>query len=233
MREHTVVLARLTRVLAQTPAGEPLPLRLCRAFTEIAGAAGGALSIGYADPERTVLAATDDLADRVENSQEVLREGPSLDAYRTGVPVTGLAAHEQVLRWPMLMESLAAEGPPALHAVPMRPHQVVMGVLTVHRPDAADLSITADEGRVLADAIGVAVIGGVEDGHETGQPWGVRDRVSQATGMVVAQLHLTPVDAMAVLRAHAFATGRSLADVSRAVLARGLEFVDSDEGGGV
>jgi ANTAR domain len=47
-----------------------------------------------------------------------------------------------------------------------------------------------------------------------------RAEVSQATGMLVAQLGVEPADALVRLRAHAYATGRSSTDVARDILDR-------------
>jgi ANTAR domain-containing protein len=49
-----------------------------------------------------------------------------------------------------------------------------------------------------------------------------RAEVSQATGMLVAQLEVAPAVALLRLRAHAYATGRSATDVARDILDRRL-----------
>ena len=49
-----------------------------------------------------------------------------------------------------------------------------------------------------------------------------RAEVSQATGMLVAQLEVEPAAALVRLRAHAFATGRSATDVACDILDRRL-----------
>ena len=49
-----------------------------------------------------------------------------------------------------------------------------------------------------------------------------RAEVSQATGMLVAQLEVEPAEALVRLRAHAYATGRSATDVARDILDRRL-----------
>jgi len=49
-----------------------------------------------------------------------------------------------------------------------------------------------------------------------------RAEVSQATGMLVAQLEVAPAVALVRLRAHAYATGRSATDVARDILDRRL-----------
>jgi hypothetical protein len=50
-----------------------------------------------------------------------------------------------------------------------------------------------------------------------------RTEVSQATGMLVAQLDIEPAEALVRLRAHAYATGRSATDVARDILDRRLK----------
>ena len=49
-----------------------------------------------------------------------------------------------------------------------------------------------------------------------------RAEVSQATGMLVAQLEVEPAEALVRLRAHAFATGRSATDAAWDILDRRL-----------
>ena len=49
-----------------------------------------------------------------------------------------------------------------------------------------------------------------------------RAEVSQATGMLIAQLEITPTEALVRLRAHAYATNRSATDVARDILDRRL-----------
>ena len=116
MDDRPVLLRRLTQVLAATAPQSPLPLRLGLAFTEILAAEGAAITIGFTAPDRATLCATDALAERAEDSQDVLREGPSLDAFRTGAAVCGLSLEEQASRWPMLSQALDREGRPVFVA---------------------------------------------------------------------------------------------------------------------
>ena len=50
-----------------------------------------------------------------------------------------------------------------------------------------------------------------------------RAEVSQATGMLVAQLGIEPTEALVRLRGHAYATGRTATDVARDILDRRLK----------
>jgi hypothetical protein len=229
VNDRATLVTLLTRELARMAPGEPFALRLCRAFTTFAAADGGAISLGFATAERTVLCVTDDLVSLLEDVQDTLREGPSLEALRTAQPIASSSWDEQVNRWPVLMKS--APPPVAstlIYAFPMLPDETLVGVLSLHVRQDRRLARSVEELAFLADVVGAAIVGGVPEDGRDHTLWSERDRVSQATGMVVAQLGLVPADALAVLRAHAFAHEASVADISRAVLARELSFTHSD-----
>jgi hypothetical protein len=126
------------------------------------------------------------------------------------------------------MEALPTSASSTLiYAFPMLPEHVLVGVVSLHLKDDGTLARTPDELDFLADVVGAAIVGGApadEGGHAV---WSERDKISQATGVIVAQLGVGPADALAVLRAHAFAHEASVAEISRAVLARELSFSDS------
>ncbi|WP_028643219.1 GAF and ANTAR domain-containing protein [Nocardioides sp. URHA0020] len=225
MNDRGALVTSLTRELARMAPGEPFALRLCRAYTKFAAADGGAISLGFPTAERTVLCVTDEMVSLLEDVQDTLREGPSLDALRTARPVASTSWDEQLTRWPVLMTS--APPPVAstlIYALPMLPDRTLVGVVSLHVRQNRPLTRSVDDLAFLADVIGAALVGGIpeEDGDHT--VWSERDKVSQATGMIVAQLGLAPADALAVLRAHAFAHEATMGEVSRAVLARELTF---------
>jgi hypothetical protein len=226
------LLAQLTRVLGRTEPRSPIALRLCLSFCEIVVADGGSITLGFTSPDRITLCTTDDAVARVEDAQDVLREGPGLDVVRTGVAVTGLSLGEQRDRWPMLSEMLDDEGagPLFLHAFPLRPDDTVLGAVCVYQTSEGPLGVSVEDAQFLANALGVALLGHLDSDAVDSERWGVRDRIDQATGMVVAQLRVEPRDALAVLRAHAFAHATTVATVSRWVLDRQLDFSDTESG---
>lgn len=224
MDEQAVLLRRLTEVVAATTQTAPLTQRLCLAVAEIVGLDGASMTIGFAAPSRTTLCATDEVAERIDELQEIAREGPALDAHRLG-RVVDVETSEIARRWPMLAQSLADGLPTArLVAAPMKPDSEVLGVLTLHGAAETELAVTGEELQFLANAIGIAVLGGFERSEGTDELWSTRDLVNQATGMVVAQLGVQPSDAIAVLRAHAFAHDTTLADIAADVVDRSLNF---------
>lgn len=233
MDHPSTALTRLTRALADTEAANPLALRLCTALVRILDLDGGAITVGFAESERTTLAATDELAGRIEDLQDLLREGPGLDAFRTGEAVV-LSRAEQVRAWPMLVQALGEDQVPELVlGIPMSPQSDVLGAVTLHTSAPEPPPLDLAEITFLADAVGVAILGTFERQDSMDMVWHTRDQVHQATGMVVAQLRVRPADAMAVLRAHAFAHGVSVDTVAEAVLTRDLDFrTDDDDHGG-
>jgi hypothetical protein len=219
-------MGRLTRLLARAEPSQPLADRLIAALTPTLDMDGGAITIGYESAKRSTLAVTDPLAERIEELQDVLREGPSLDAFHAGRPVAEGPAGQQS-RWPTLSQSLSERhGAILLYAVPMMPDSRVLGVVSMYRHTGAPVDFDRAGAQFLADAIGVAILGGFEQTDSTDLMWSTRDRVHQATGMVVAQLRIPPADALALLRAHAFADGVTLADAADDVVNRRLDFRD-------
>jgi hypothetical protein len=174
--EHpSASLRRLTRALADTEPRAPLAVRLCTALVRILAVDGGAITIGYAESERTTLAATDDLAERMEDLQDLLREGPALDAFRTGEVVV-LTRAEQRLTWPLLVQALGDDHVPELVlGVPMSPQSDVLGAVTLHSsaPEPPDLDLA--EVSFLANAVGVAILGTFDRQDSTDLVWRARD----------------------------------------------------------
>jgi hypothetical protein len=116
-----------------------------------------------------------------------------------------------------------------VHAFPMRPERTLVGVVSLHVRRPRPLMQPVDDLAFLADVLGAAIVGGTRERDGDHVLWSERDKISQATGMIVAQLGLGPVDALAVLRAHAFAHEASVAEISRSVIARELVFTYPDE----
>lgn len=231
------LLVRLARAVATTPLDHALSGRLCMACRDLAGADGASLSVTYADRNRMTLFATDDLAAALEELQDVLSEGPVHTAVASGQLQVCRVREGGSGPWPHFVESaLGRVGAVTVHAVPMRPDSQILGVMTLYQADHGEdrpLTLTEDTLLRLAAATATALVRDPEAiAAEVEQgPWQSRARIHQATGMVVAQLGLRPSDAMAVLKAHAYAADTSLEDVASRVLSRTLRFHPPTERG--
>ncbi|MDU0315373.1 ANTAR domain-containing protein [Phycicoccus sp. M110.8] len=236
--KHVAALLRtLATELSNHHADLGMPRRLCLAAAALSRAPGVALTVAYASAERITLCATDDVAARLEDLQDVLSQGPGRLAFTDGVHVRALLDHVEDPRWPELSGAVRDElGPVLVEAFPMRSGGEVVGVLTYHLEPGAALALDTADGQLVADLVGGAavehdpadelqIVGG------TG-PWADRSAIHQATGMVMAQLRLGAGDAATLLKAHAFASGEPLATTAHRVLDRTLDFrtTDSSEG---
>lgn len=214
------VLARLASGIAEGGHGDPLALRLCRACVEILGARGGAITLAPSGVDRWTVCATDAVAARLESVEEVLGDGPGHEAARTGAAVVLRVADGAALGLgEFVHQARELAGAATLYSLPMLPSPHTIGVVTVYQDDGVGLDLEADERQFLADAIGAALLRDTEtiEGADSAS-WLERARVHQATGMVVAQLGISPADALALLRAHAFADGTTLDTLASAVV---------------
>jgi ANTAR domain len=226
------VLADLARAVAKQSVSLNLSERLCRASVAITGATGVSLTIAYTAPHRVTLCSTDDVSARLEDLQDVLGQGPGPAAYRTGAQVRMDIGPgpERDERWPAFAGA-AEDAFANLHiiAVPIHPNSEVLGVLTYYQSELAPRGLEDDEMQFLADAVGAALLEHPDAlVADSGGPWSSRAQVHQAAGMVIAQLGVTADDAMALLRAHAFAHGTTLGQVAALVVQRQLDFSAPD-----
>jgi hypothetical protein len=230
MTGHDDLLVRLARAVATTPIEHALSERLCMACRDLAGADAAALSMTYDSNDRMTLFATDDLAAQLEELQDVFGEGPAHTAAHTGAVAVCHVSEGSSSPWPHF--AVAAQervGAATVHAVPMMPDGETIGVMTLYQGDHGEdrpLALPQDTLTRLAAATAAAL---VRDPDATAEevergPWQSRARIHQATGMVVAQLAMPPDDALAVLKAHAYAADTTLEDVASRVLSRTLRF---------
>jgi hypothetical protein len=234
MADVDALLIRLAQgVVKDADRGLPLATRLCRAAVEILGCDGGAITLAYTLVERVTLCVTDDTALAIEDTQDVLGQGPGADAFTTGSYVRlDLMPEDETTdpRWPLLESAeLSSFAPLVVHALPMGEGTGVIGVLTVYqRGRDADLDIAA--GLLVAQVLAAALLADAPSQQHSGQGgWSERAEVHQATGMVVAQLGLPEGDALALIRAHAYSHDQSLARTAHAIIERTLTFSGSPD----
>lgn len=230
MEDQSDVLAKLA-VRISRDVSMPLALRLCHACVDILQADGGSLSLASSEADRMTVCSTDDVAARLEDLQEVLGEGPGTAAFRSGRQVIApVPASPGTVdrRWPMFADAVRQTlGGMTVYAVAIRPGTTTLGVLMLHRTAGGELAAPADQAQFLADAVGAALLRDPGSHGTSTSAWTDRARIHQATGMVIAQLGVEPDDALALLRAHAFASTSTLVEVAADVVERRLNFTHS------
>lgn len=157
-------------------------------------------------------------------------EGPCLDCFRSGLPVShdGLPAMRSA--WPEFTRQLEAVGFSSAQAVPLRLRSETIGALNLFRTDPGVVS--AADLRVAQGLADVATIGLLQERVITSRDvlaeqlqtaLNSRILIEQAKGVVAERTGLPMAEAFQVLRAHARNNGRRLSDVAADVTAGKLD----------
>ncbi|MFE9232908.1 ANTAR domain-containing protein [Cellulosimicrobium funkei] len=214
------LLGLLARALAAADDELAMPARMCQACATLLGADSAALTVAATAEDRLTVATSDGVAARIEDLEEMLGEGPArLALAEDRIVVSEVDGRSDGTSFPVFSHVVGAiSGPVTYHAVPMHAGGRVMGVLSL-LTTSTTLSRGPDDVQFLADVVGLSLMGDLDS-----LDWSTRAEVHQATGMVTAQLRVAPRDALAVLRAHAFARSTTLEDVADDVVRRRLSF---------
>jgi hypothetical protein len=132
-------------------------------------------------------------------------------------------------RWPLYGPAVEELGIHVVAAVPVAVAATTLGALTVFEPQL-DVDDDLERFYAAADTLAASVVTasiGLLQAQDTG--WlpllaeaDLRPAVHQATGIVTVQAACTTADALALIRAHAFAQNRSVDDVASDIIARRL-----------
>ncbi|MFF7369686.1 GAF and ANTAR domain-containing protein [Streptomyces tricolor] len=229
----TAKALKAVRMVAQAAAGSPgeeVPRRVCAAVRDGLGVDGVTLSLLTDTPSRQLLAASDDAALLLEEIQFTVLEGPCISAARTGEPVAVDDLRQDRARWPlfgaMAREKLPGVG--SVYALPLFFGDYVLGSvdLLATRPRALGED-ALEQASHVADAVTAALVPTREmllTGNDA-PAWEPEQVVRahwfdtwRAVGALAARRRISPEDALALMRAEAFRTGRSLPDITTDIL---------------
>ncbi len=213
--------------------------RVCRIAATTLPATGVGVSVLAGDGTQVAAAASDETHGVIEELQLIMGEGPCLDAFRSGAPVLvpdlGVSART---RWPGYAPEALDHGVRAVFAFPLRVGAVGVGALDVYQHRAGSLTTKAVNQAITFAEVAMQTLLDAEAGTGVAERTdGRRDlpildalahrlELYQAQGMVMMQLGTSLAQAMARLRAYAYAHDRPLHDVAADVVARRLVMVD-------
>ena len=238
MADRGVVTRALLAIARGDVDDRALAMRICRECVDGLAVDGAAISLLTRSAARQTLAATDDTAQLLEDLQFTLNEGACMEAALSGRPVLvpDLLHSAQVDRWPMFAAAVMERSPVrALFALPLQWGAVNLGVLDLYRLTPGALGDERLRDVIsTADVAALMMLGLRTDPDHDDVGWldhavAHRAEVHQATGMVSVQMGVDVVEALALMRAHAFAHNRLLIDVARDVVGRRLAFTDEME----
>ena len=209
--------------------------RLCEACVGLLDVDAAAISLVFDGANVGTLGAGDPRARTYDELQFIVGEGPCLDSVARRRPVlVGDLADPAEHRWPVYGPVMLAYRIRGVYAVPVVVAGAYVGALDLFRTHPADLDSTQAAGMVIAaelaqlpllDLLDEDMQAAVADpGSDAWTELNALSRaeVSQATGMLMAQLDIDAAAALARLRAHAYASGRSATDVARDIIAHRL-----------
>jgi hypothetical protein len=235
--------ARVVALVAQQPAAPPDRhgvmggmRRLCAAAAQAMSASGAAVTVMAEDGERGAMVASDPTSERIEELQFVLGEGPGIDAFASRRPVlVPDLAGEAVARWPVYTPAAGDLGVRAVFAFPLQVGAARLGVFEVFRVRPGRLSSGELRHALIFAEVALATL---LDGQENAALGAAADGLAgaverraelfQAQGMVMVMLGVSLAEALARMRAHAYAENRQLGEVAAEIIARKLRF-DPDQ----
>ena len=227
------IMAAVTGKGTAAGAGE-LIARLCRLAVDEMALSGCALVLMSERELAGMVAGAGRHASTVTALQMELGEGPCLQAYASGIPVflPDLAA-DGAGRWPAFAAAALAAGVHAEFSLPLTVGSGGIGTLDLCRDQPgmlsqkhlADALVTAD---IARDAVLYRQYAPGDRSLAELLDSGGTDRIviHQATGMIAAQTGESTSNALARLRAAAFASGRPMHDIAQDVVERRVRFDD-------
>ncbi len=206
---------------------------LCERCVEILHVEGAGVSIMSGRNSGPVCSSSERVR-QLEDLQFSLGEGPCHDAYTTGTIVAepDLASGTNY-NWPNYTPAALDLGACAVFAFPLQIGAGIVGVLTLYHDDVGMLSDEQDaDGRVLARML-PAIMSAIQAQAPQPLPVGVltdahahRAEVHQASGVIAVQLSIDVDEALARIRAHAYASSQTVAHIAGEILAHRLHLGD-------
>lgn len=233
-------VGRVSEILAEIQGsgaeGRGLADRLVRVGRDSMDVTGVGLSLMTGAGPSAILAATEGAARVIEELQFSLGEGPCVESVNTGRPVFhGDLASTAGQLWPGFTPGALDAGVAAVFAFPLQVGAIALGALDLSRDAAGPLKeVDVREAMALAGAatallLHLQLFSAPGDVHvDLADSLVDRAVVHQASGMVSVQIQAGLADALTVLRARAFASGRPIVDVARDVVARTMSFSHDD-----
>jgi hypothetical protein len=198
------------------------------AVADSADARGAAVTLFGPQREEVLSAASDGRVKSVQDLEFVCGEGPARTCNRLRRAVTATGA-ELAMRWPVFGPAAVRLGVHALASVPIQIGSRQVGALTVYEPGVSRGTADLELLHTIAGTIHRIALA---DGGRPIQPsplfaeadW--HDAVHQATGIVAVQRGCSLDDALAVIKARAFAADVPVDDLAADIVGRRIRLVD-------
>lgn len=222
---HELIATRMEDHDERAAAPSALPV-LMKVVAARLRAASAVVALSGKHQPMALTAASDATARRAHDLELVVAEGPATEAGR-GRPLVMAAGPVLLERWPRYGPAAAELGIHAVCAAPLGTRDAVVGALCAY--DATPATVPARAAiamRMMADALTQILLGVADPADPDGQlrimdyldGSDLHSVVHQAAGMVSVQCGCRIDDALDLLAARAFASGRPARDIALEVL---------------
>ncbi|MET8469087.1 GAF and ANTAR domain-containing protein [Streptomyces sp. NPDC006422] len=228
MSERPTAADQVLDAARRPEAGRRLPTALCQALCEALPVDAAAIVLLTDTPYRQLLGVSDRRAVCLEEAEYLAGEGPCVTAAVTGQPVLVDDMARQLPKWPMFQTCLEQGDYRAVYAFPLRFEADVFGVVALlcERPGPITPQTMRDATQAVAATAQVLLPSFWRLlAHGTLPPWEPRDLLEThwatthaASDRLAGRLGLPVEEALARLRARAFAGGQPLSSVAAQVL---------------
>jgi hypothetical protein len=202
--------------------------RLSHWFVQVLPVTGAAVSTLGGVLGTETISASEPRAARLDELQFDLGEGPCWDALRSARPVAEPALMSTG-RWPAFVSAVRDYDVCSIFAFPLHVGTLHFGAVDLYSLTPLSLSaLQTNQATEMAEAVSRRLLKDALSGiDEEGREFNPHSRraIHQATGMVLAQLEISPEDAELVIQGHAFGTGRSMMEVAAEITGGKLTFV--------
>jgi transcriptional regulator with GAF, ATPase, and Fis domain len=229
-RQVTATLIRLADSLVEDFDLVDVLDELARDCVRLLGVTAAGLLLAGPTGELHVMAASSEQTRLLELFQLQREQGPCLDCYHCGEPVSATDLAAQAERWPLFAQAALATGFRSVHALPLRLRQQVLGALNLFGDKPGALSEPAARlGQALADMATITILQERalrESEHVAAQlqtALVTRVVIEQAKGILAERGALTIDDAFQVLRKYARDHNLRLHDVARGIVERNID----------
>jgi hypothetical protein len=223
---------RISSRFAPSP-GAPPDASLCATCVDVLQVFGAGISIMSGDNSGPVCSSSERVR-RLEDLQFSLGEGPCHDAFVTGANVAEPdLANRANSSWPNYSPPALDLGACAVFAIPLHIGVGTVGVLTLYQDSIGSLTSEQDaDGRVLSTML-PSLMTAIQArspepllASDLDDAESHRSELHQASGVTAIQLGINVHDALLRIRAHAYASNQTVANVSQEILAHRLYLGD-------
>ncbi|SDP93427.1 GAF domain-containing protein [Lentzea jiangxiensis] len=180
-----------------------------------------------------LVAASTEQARMLELFQLQDEEGPCLDCFHTGQPVACADLEQEPQRWPRFTVAARELGFSAVHALPMRLREQIVGALNLFR--ISPCAIPQDAVELAQSFANVATISILQVRalrhsemvtEQLQNALNSRIVIEQAKGILTERLRVDVADAFSLMRTHARNSNQLLSEVAQQVVSRSPEITE-------